>query len=130
RLHAEYWYNARAYAGAWRWTEADRPAHIIPLVHNAGITCGLHAAHAAGAALVLATADPMVAGPLLQEAEVTDMIVNSAVLNLAREHEGLRAALAGLTRLVWSGTKLSESVIEEFETGDTVIVQLFGMGEG
>jgi non-ribosomal peptide synthetase component E (peptide arylation enzyme) len=45
RLHAEYWYNANAYARGWTWDETTRVGHAIPLIHNAGITCALHAAH-------------------------------------------------------------------------------------
>ena len=39
RLHAEYWYNAAAYARSWGWTPDTRVAHLIPIIHNAGIVC-------------------------------------------------------------------------------------------
>src|SRR6201999_4588556 len=42
RLHAEYWYNAAAYARSWGWTPDTRVAHLIPVIHNAGIVCAVH----------------------------------------------------------------------------------------
>ena len=53
RLHAEYWYNAAAYARSWGWSPDTRVAHLIPVIHNAGIVCAVHAPHSAGACLVL-----------------------------------------------------------------------------
>jgi 2,3-dihydroxybenzoate-AMP ligase len=53
RLHAEYWYCGRATAERWEFTEQDRIAHILPIVHNAGIHGALLAAHSKGACLVL-----------------------------------------------------------------------------
>ncbi len=73
RLHAEYWYNARAYADFWGWGLADRPTHLLPVVHNAGIICGLHAAHAAGACFVLGTHDPAVFVPLVAAEEAGEV---------------------------------------------------------
>src|SRR5205807_5963438 len=64
RLHAEYWYNAAAYARSFGWDGETRVGHAIPLIHNAGITCALHAAHSVGGCLVLATADLATALPL------------------------------------------------------------------
>ena len=45
RLHAEYWYNAAAYARSWGWTPDTRVAHLIPIIHNAGVVCAVHAPH-------------------------------------------------------------------------------------
>ena len=53
RLHAEYWYNAAAYARSWGWSPDTRVAHLIPVIHNAGIVCAVHGPHSAGACLVL-----------------------------------------------------------------------------
>src|SRR5262249_61625603 len=41
RLHAEYWYNAAAYARSWGWSPDTRVAHPIPVIHNAGIACAV-----------------------------------------------------------------------------------------
>lgn len=131
RLHAEYWYNARAYAEFWEWGPDHRPIHLIPLIHNAGITCGLHAAHAVGARIVLGTPEPAGAAVLFEEEEVTDAILNLTLATIVLENERLRAAaVATLRRLVYSGSKLPDHVLGAFETERTRIVQLFGMGEG
>ena len=50
RRHAEYWYNAAAYAERLGWDEHSRVAHLIPIIHNAGIVCGVHAPHSAAPA--------------------------------------------------------------------------------
>src|ERR1700722_16839062 len=65
RLHAEHWYNAAAYARSWGWSPDTRVAHLIPVIHNAGIVCAVHAPHSAGACLVLGTADLDVSLPLM-----------------------------------------------------------------
>ena len=65
RLHAEYWYNAAAYARSWGWSPDTRVAHLIPVIHNAGIVCAVHGPHSAGACLVLGTADLDVSLPLM-----------------------------------------------------------------
>ena len=69
RRHAEYWYNARAYAARLGWDEQSRVAHLIPIIHNAGIVCGVHAPHSAGACLLLGTPDAEASLPLLIERE-------------------------------------------------------------
>ncbi|HEY6295746.1 MAG TPA: AMP-binding protein, partial [Streptosporangiaceae bacterium] len=41
RLHAEYWYNALEYARTWGWDATTRTGHLIPVIHNAGVVCGV-----------------------------------------------------------------------------------------
>src|ERR1700722_11634942 len=55
RLHAEYRYNADLTSSWWGHTEHSVLAFGLPLAHNAALANGLHAAHGAGAALLLAT---------------------------------------------------------------------------
>ena len=71
RLHAEYWYNAAAYARSWGWSPDTRVAHLIPVIHNAGIVCAVHGPHSAGACLVLGTADLDVSLPLMARERAT-----------------------------------------------------------
>ena len=67
RLHAEYRYNADLTSGWWGHTEHSVLAFGLPLAHNAALTNGLHAAHGAGAALLLATPAADVMLPLMAE---------------------------------------------------------------
>src|ERR1700677_3468413 len=67
RLHAEYRCNADLTCGWWGHTEHSVLAFGLPLAHNAALTNGLHAAHGAGAALLLATPAADVMLPLMAE---------------------------------------------------------------
>src|SRR5436189_103361 len=71
RLHAEYWYNAAAYARSWGWSPDTRVAHLIPVIHNAGIVCAVHGPHSAGACTVLGTADLALSLPLMAREDAT-----------------------------------------------------------
>jgi 2,3-dihydroxybenzoate-AMP ligase len=131
RLHAEYWYNARAYAQFWGWGPQARPAHVIPVIHNAGITCALHAAHAVGACLIVGPPDAEALAPVFEEERATDVILNLTLATMVIGHRRLHAAVrASVERIVFSGSKLPQHVIDAFESEPTRIVQLFGMGEG
>ncbi len=130
RLHAEYWYNAHAYARFWDWGSEERVAHLMPIVHNAGIVCGLHAPHAVGACALIGDPRREVAAPLLAQHGVTDMIVNLALFDLLTASPEMRRAVRGLKRLMFSGSKLPRAVVEEFEDDGCTVVQVFGMGEG
>jgi 2,3-dihydroxybenzoate-AMP ligase len=129
RLHAEYWYNARAYARAWGWDETTRNAHLIPVVHNAGIVCGLHGPHSVGGCLVLTTPDLDQALPLMAEAGATDVLLGHGHYG-AVEHPAFPAAAAGLRTVVLSGAKVSEPLFDAFAGAGLWTGQLFGMGEG
>jgi 2,3-dihydroxybenzoate-AMP ligase len=129
RLHAEYWYNAAEYARSWGWTSATRVAHLIPIIHNAGIVCAVHAPHSVGAALVLGTADLDSSLPLLAAAGATHVLLGHGHFG-APEHPGFAAAAASLTQVVLSGTKVPPRLFEGLEQRGLWSGQLFGMGEG
>jgi 2,3-dihydroxybenzoate-AMP ligase len=129
RLHAEYWYNARAYAAAWNWDESTRNAHLIPLIHNAGIVCGLHAPHSVGGCLVLTTADLDEALPVMAAASATDVLLGHGHYG-AVEHPAFAAAAASLRTVVLSGAKVGTALFDAVEATGAVSGQLFGMGEG
>lgn len=129
RRHAEYWYNAAAYARTWAWDETSRVAHLIPLIHNAGIVCGLHAAHSVGGCLVLTTPDLDQALPLMARAGATDVLFGHGHYG-AVEHPAFDSAAAALRTVVLSGAKVSESLFGRFEERGLWTGQLFGMGEG
>ena len=129
RLHAEYWYNARSFAEASGWDETTRVAHLLPVAHNAGIACGLHAAHSAGGALVLGSAVLDQAFPLLARAKVTDILLGHAHYG-AVDHPRFDQAMSSMKRVVLSGAKLPARVFEAYEQRGIWAGQMFGMGEG
>jgi 2,3-dihydroxybenzoate-AMP ligase len=75
RLHAEYWYNAAAYAESWGWSPQTRVAHLIPIIHNAGVVCAVHGPHSVGACLVLGTADLAESLPLMARERATHVLL-------------------------------------------------------
>ncbi|MTD53192.1 (2,3-dihydroxybenzoyl)adenylate synthase [Amycolatopsis pithecellobii] len=129
RLHAEYWYNARSYAEAGGWDENTRVAHLIPIIHNAGITCGLHAAHSVGGTLVLGTPVLDQALPLVARERTTDVLIGHGHFGIV-DHPLFDEAMASMKRVVLSGAKVPERVFEAFENRGVWVGQKFGMGEG
>jgi 2,3-dihydroxybenzoate-AMP ligase len=129
RLHAEYWYNALAYARAWGWDDTSRVAHLIPIIHNAGIVCGLHGPHSVGGCLVLATSDLDQALPLMAKAGVTDVLLGQGHY-AAVDHPVFRDVVPTLRTVILSGAKVSADLFARFEDLGLWTGQLFGMGEG
>lgn len=129
RLHAEYWYNSRAYVEVSGWTEQTRVAHLIPIIHNAGIALALHAAHSVGATLVLATAVLDQALPLMAREQVTDVLLGHGHYNVI-DHPAFDEAVACLRRVIFSGAKVPDRLFEAFESKGIWPGQNFGMGEG
>ncbi|MEN0140377.1 MAG: AMP-binding protein [Rhodococcus sp. (in: high G+C Gram-positive bacteria)] len=130
RIHAEYWNNARMYAQRLGWDQDSRVAHLIPIIHNAGISCGLHAAHSVGACLVLATADAPTAFELMAKAQATEVLIGhghyQAVLG-----PGFDKARKTLRRVVLSGAKVPAELFDRVDDGAGHWAgQLFGMSEG
>ena len=129
RLHAEYWYNAAAYARSWGWTPETRVAHLIPVIHNAGIVCAVHAPHSAGGCLVLGTADLAASLPLMAAERATHVLLGHGHFKAVAE-AGFAAATASVTQVVLSGTKVPPALFDELEGRGLWSGQLFGMGEG
>ncbi|MHC1559944.1 (2,3-dihydroxybenzoyl)adenylate synthase [Actinomycetospora sp. C-140] len=129
RSHAEYWYNARAYAEVLGWTADDRVGHLIPVIHNAGVVCGVHGPHTVGACLVLTDHDLETAMPLLV-AERTTSVLFGHVHYRAPEHPLYDELAATLRVVVLSGAKVSEDLFAAAGRGGAWVGQLFGMAEG
>jgi 2,3-dihydroxybenzoate-AMP ligase len=129
RLHAEYWYNARAYAAASGWDETTRNAHLIPVIHNAGIVCGVHAPHSVGGCLLLTSADLDQALPMLAAERVTDVLLGHGHYS-AVAHPAFPPLAATLRRVVLSGAKVPLPLFAALERHELWAGQLFGMGEG
>jgi 2,3-dihydroxybenzoate-AMP ligase len=129
RLHAEYWYNAAAYARSWGWSSDTRVAHLIPVIHNAGIVCAVHGPHSAGGCLVLGTPDLASSLPLMARESATHVLLGHGHFQAVAE-AGFAAAAASLTQVVLSGAKVPPAVFAELERRGLWSGQLFGMGEG
>lgn len=129
RLHAEYWYNAAAYARSWGWTPDTRVAHLIPIIHNAGVVCAVHGPHSAGACLVLATPDLDEALPLMAREGATHVLLGHGHYRAA-DHPEFDAAVKAITQVVLSGSKVPPALFDGIEGRGLWSGQLFGMGEG
>jgi 2,3-dihydroxybenzoate-AMP ligase len=129
RLHAEYWYNAAAYARSWGWSPGTRVAHLIPVIHNAGIVCAVHGPHSAGACLVLGTSDLASSLLLMARERATHVLLGHGHFKAAAE-PAFGPAAASLTQVVLSGTKVPSALFDELERRGLWSGQLFGMGEG
>ncbi|MDQ4118889.1 MAG: AMP-binding protein [Actinomycetota bacterium] len=129
RLHAEYWYNAAAYARSWGWGPDTRVAHLIPIIHNAGVVCAVHAPHSVGAALVLGTGDLDESLPLLAAESATHVLLGHGHFT-AVEHPAFDDAVASVTQIVLSGAKVPAALFARLERRGLWSGQLFGMGEG
>lgn len=129
RLHAEYWYNARLYAEATAMDEHSELAHLLPLVHNAGIVCAVHAAAAAGACIV-PESDPGVFLELARSGSITHMLLVRPPAQRILETPVLHEALRSLRVVTWASGPLPPEVRDGFERGEARVVQIFGMGEG
>ncbi|TQC47452.1 (2,3-dihydroxybenzoyl)adenylate synthase [Rhodococcus sp. WS4] len=130
RIHAECWNNALLYAQRLGWDEHSRVAHLIPIIHNAGISCGLHAAHSVGACLVLATADAPAAFELMARTEATEVLIGHGHYQAVLTHD-FDKARTSLRRVVLSGAKVPPELFERVDDGAGHWAgQLFGMSEG
>ncbi|MBC2640686.1 MULTISPECIES: AMP-binding protein [unclassified Rhodococcus (in: high G+C Gram-positive bacteria)] len=130
RIHAEYWNNGLLYAQRLGWDQDSRVAHLIPIIHNAGISCGLHAAHSVGACLVLATADAPSAFALMEKATATEVLIGHGHYRAVLTPD-FDKALARLNRVVLSGAKVPPELFARVDDGAGHWAgQLFGMSEG
>jgi 2,3-dihydroxybenzoate-AMP ligase len=129
RRHAEYWYNACAYAQRLGWDHTSRVAHLIPIIHNAGIVCGLHAPHSVGACLVLGVPDAERSLPLLVGEQITDVLIGHGHFQAIGDR-GMAAIAPSLKRVILSGTKVPPRLFEHIEQLGVWSGQLFGMAEG
>jgi 2,3-dihydroxybenzoate-AMP ligase len=128
RRHAEYWYNASAYAQQLRWDENCRVAHLIPIIHNAGIVCAVHAPHSVGACLVLGTPDAAASFPLLVDEKITDVLIGHAHYRAIAD--GIESLAGSVRRVVLSGAKVPPDLFGEISGLGIWAGQLFGMAEG
>ncbi|WP_313404545.1 AMP-binding protein [Aeromicrobium sp.] len=129
RLHAEYWYNARAYAEYLGWDETTRMYCPTPVVHNAGTVCTLHASHAVGGCAVLGSANTDDILRLVEAEQATDIMIAPFMFAAVGRPEFARATRS-LRRVILSGGKIPEEIFDAIEGNGAWAGQLFGMGEG
>ncbi|MFC5676007.1 AMP-binding protein [Aeromicrobium endophyticum] len=129
RLHGEYWNNGLAWATALSRTEESVTCHAAPLIHNAGITCGLHGTHSVGGCIVLPPTERSTALRMMAEHGVDDTIFGHGMFNWIQSEE-YEPAAAALRTVVLSGAKVPEEVFARVEGLGARALQTFGMGEG
>ncbi len=130
RLQCEYWYNARCWAAAVRLAPGDCAAHLLPVIHNAGIVCAVHAAHSVGACVAVCAPDPAELATLTGQARITHMMMTRAIVNAIHRDPAISAGLASLRAVTWADRVVPAEVIAEFEAAGATVGQMFGMGEG
>ncbi len=130
RRHAEYWYNSRAYAAAMELDPTGCVAHILPIVHNAGIVCALHAAHSVGAALALVPHDADLLVEVARRVPITHMLMSPPMASAVLRRPDLAGALSSLVALTWVLGAMPPALLDVFETDTCRVTQMFGMAEG
>jgi 2,3-dihydroxybenzoate-AMP ligase len=131
RLHVEYWANAHGYARAIGMDHRGCVAHLLPVIHNAGICCGVHTAHAVGGCFALCAPTAADFTELAASGRITHVLTVRPLAQLVRGDAALRQALQrSLEVLVWADRDLPDDIRDWFETPQCRIQQMFGMGEG
>jgi 2,3-dihydroxybenzoate-AMP ligase len=130
RRHAEYWYNALATAERFDLRPGDRIAHVLPLVHNAGIHGALHAAHSVGATLLVADRQPEQFIPFLVAENADSMVLVPGFVISLLDRSDFKTLLSSLRRLSLSAAVVPPALFDRLEELGVNVVQQFGMGEG
>jgi 2,3-dihydroxybenzoate-AMP ligase len=130
RLHAEYRCNADLTSRWWGHTEQSVLAFGLPLAHNAALANGLHAAHGAGAALLLATPAAGVMLPLMAEHGATWTMSPPGLAREYLSHPAFDDAVARLGTWVLTAARVPRPVFDELTGRGVRVTQAFGMSEG
>ena len=130
RLHAEYRYNADLTSSWWGHTEQSVLAFGLPLAHNAALTNGLHAAHGAGAALLLAPPAAEVMLPLMAAHRATWTMSPPGLAREYLSHPAFGDAVARLGTWVLTAARVPRPVFDELTGRGVHVTQAFGMSEG
>jgi 2,3-dihydroxybenzoate-AMP ligase len=130
RLHAEYRYNADLTSSWWGHTEQSVLAFGLPLAHNAALANGLHAAHGAGAALLLAAPAAGVMLPLMAEHGATWTMSPPGLAREYLSHPAFDDAVARLGTWVLTAARVPRPVFDGLTGRGVHVTQAFGMSEG
>jgi 2,3-dihydroxybenzoate-AMP ligase len=130
RLHAEYWFNAKLYAEGMELDEHGCVPHLLPVIHNAGIVCGLHAAHSVGACFAVCSPNGEELKTLARSGRLTHLMMPPPVEQMVRADGELRELLRTLKVVIYVLGTPSAEIIDEFESDGCVIGRMFGQSEG
>jgi non-ribosomal peptide synthetase component E (peptide arylation enzyme) len=130
RLHAEYWLNARLYAEGMQLDCSGCVPHLLPVVHNAGIVCGLHAAHSVGACFAVCAPSGVELKSLALTGKLTHVMMPPPVAQMILADPELREAVRTLRVIIYVLGQPTPEIIAEFETADCVVGRMFGQSEG
>ncbi len=130
RLHAEYRYNADLTSSWWGHTEQSVLAFGLPLAHNAALANGLHAAHGAGAALLLATPAADIMLPMMAKHGATWTMSPPGLARQYLSHPAFDDAAARLGTWVLTAARVPRPVFDELTGRGVHVTQAFGMSEG
>lgn len=130
RLHAEYWNNARLNSQALQRTAQSRVAHVLPILHNAGVVNALIGAHSVGGCVI--------ALPFRGAAETLQALIDTGANDMMLGgpmtdwfgHPLWERLAENLKVVIFSGSKLPQSVIEDCAARDIWLGQTWGMAEG
>ena len=130
RLHAEYWNNGLRNSRALGRTAESRVAHVLPILHNAGVVNALIGAHAVGGCVIAlpfrSTEDTLRS---LVDAGANDMMVGGPMADWFGHPLWPRLA-DQLQVVIFSGSKIPQSVIDDCAARDIWLGQTWGMAEG
>ena len=130
RRHAEYWLNAKLYAEGMGVEAGDFVPHLLPVIHNAGIVCGLHTAHSKGAAFGTCAPNADAFTALVGRGRPTQLMMPPPVREMVDSAPELKEGLQSLRFVVWVLGKLPADMIEEWEQRGRLVGQMFGQSEG
>jgi 2,3-dihydroxybenzoate-AMP ligase len=130
RLHAEYWLNAHMYALGMELDETGCVPHLLPVIHNAGIVCGLHAAHSVGACFALCSPAGDELKKLSASGRLTHLMMAPPIEQMVRADPQLREQLRSLRVVIYVLGAPSREIIADLEGDDCVLGRMFGQSEG
>ncbi|WP_213571430.1 AMP-binding protein [Rhodococcus sp. USK13] len=131
RLHAEYWNQALFNSRTLGRQPHSRTAHVMPILHNAGVINALFGAHSVGGCVIpLPFADADTTIEALLDTRATDLMMISA-METWLDHPLWRILCAtSLQFLIYSGSKPPADVVEKIASSGIWIGQTWGMAEG
>ena len=130
RLHAEYWNNGLINSRALGRTSASRVAHVLPILHNAGVVNALIGAHSVGGCVIALpfrnTEETL--GSLI-DAGANDMMVGGPMADWFG-HPLWDTLADSLELVIFSGSKIPQSVVDDCAARGIWLGQTWGMAEG
>ncbi|MEW6264749.1 MAG: AMP-binding protein [Thermodesulfobacteriota bacterium] len=134
RTHNDYAYNARCNAEAQGIRAGDRLLGSVPMMHNAGLICGVMPTHLTGAAFAPCAPKTQAILECIDRNQTNIIAMVPVFLHelLAVPGEELaRYDLACVETLAWGGNPVAQEIQMKFrETFHCKSIQVYGMAEG